>query len=78
MKRRERIEYKSVEGLGDEHVKPMFEVAWGPLFGAFTFLLDFVDDPTVPYHWSFFGGGMRNDGTSTVSILDVWGVAVQF
>lgn len=32
---------------GDEHVRPMFEVVWGPSIGVYSLLLDRVDDPTM-------------------------------
>ena len=40
VKRRKRIEYVNMGDLTDEHIKPMFEVAWGPILGVYSFLLD--------------------------------------
>jgi brefeldin A-inhibited guanine nucleotide-exchange protein len=47
VKRRKRIEYVNMGDLTDEHIKPMFEVAWGPILGVYSFLLDRVDDSTI-------------------------------
>ena len=46
-KRRKRIEYINMGDLTDEHIKPMFEVAWGPILGVYSFLLDRVDDGQI-------------------------------
>jgi brefeldin A-inhibited guanine nucleotide-exchange protein len=47
VKRRKRIEYVNMGDLTDEHIKPMFEVAWGPILGVYSFLLDRVDDSII-------------------------------
>jgi hypothetical protein len=45
--RRKRIEYIAMAELRDEHVKPMFEVTWGPILGVYSYLLDTKDDPMI-------------------------------
>jgi hypothetical protein len=58
LKQRKRIEYIAVgSGSGDAddaHVVPMFEVAWGPMLGVYSALLDRVDDPSMAS-----GGGLQ-------------------
>jgi brefeldin A-inhibited guanine nucleotide-exchange protein len=45
--RANRIEYISMADLTDEHVRPMFEVAWGPILGVYVHLLDQVEDESI-------------------------------
>jgi hypothetical protein len=47
LKQQKRIEYIAVEDASDAHVRPMFEVAWGPMLGVYSALLDRVDDPSM-------------------------------
>jgi brefeldin A-inhibited guanine nucleotide-exchange protein len=46
-KRRQRLDYISLAEMTDEHVRPMFEVAWGPILGVYVHVLDQLDDPSI-------------------------------
>ena len=46
---REKLRSKNVffKSTNIRHVRPMFSIAWCPMLAAFSYMLEFTDDPTV-------------------------------